>query len=313
MATGQRLFTDAFRDMQRAVETFRSGSYPPSDVIDHAEYFTLEAELPGYTKNNIKFEVVDTRTLILSGSLNDDEYEAHHQSDSSRTVHCEAHGKSAGPVCKSCEAGLIKAEEAQERLAKDAQAVKVEQAQAAQKAAQVETAQKNKEAQQAGMATAAQATKATDSQKSMMEKAKDVVNTQAKKLESKVKKSEAEEAKKAEEVEAQKVEETQAKKAQDTQTEDTEKKKAQEAKAKDDEYQREQAQAQKEQQEVEKSRQRKAQYLIRERNPAESFSRQYNFHTHIKSEGIKARFQDGILKAIVPKVNIEKHQQINID
>ncbi|KAI7893587.1 HSP20-like chaperone [Mucor mucedo] len=151
MATGQRLFTDAFRDMQRAVETFRSGSYPPSDVIDHAEYFTLEAELPGYTKKNIKFEVVDTRTLILSGSLNDDEYEAHHQSDSSRT------------------------------------------------------------------------------------------------------------------------------------------------------------------QEVEKSRQRKAQYLIRERNPAESFSRQYNFHTHIKSEGIKARFQDGILKAIVPKVNIEKHQQINID
>lgn len=310
MAAAPRLFTDAFRDMQRAVETFRSSSYPLTDVIDHPDYFTLEAELPGYTKSDIKFEVADNRTLILSGSLQEDDSEARHQEgDSSRTVHCEAHGKSSGPVCKSCEAGLMKAEEAQEKLAKDSQAVKVEQTQAAQKAAQVETAKKNEEAQQAGMATAVQATKATDSQKSMMEKAKEAVGTQAKKLESKVKKSEVEEAKKSEEVEAKKVEEAQANKAQEGPLEDADKKKAQEAETKQKEAQIKQTQAQ----EAQKSRQRKAQYLIKERNPNDFFSRQYAFYTAINPQGIKARFEDGILKAIVPKVNIEKHQQINID
>lgn len=281
MATGQRLFIDAFRDMQRAVKTYQDANYPPTDVIEHHDNFTLEAELPGYTKKNIKINMVDTHTLVLSGSIDDDDYEAHHPKKSNYVI-CEAHGESVGPICKRCEAGLKKTEEDQER---DSQAVKVEQAQAAE----VQNAQKREEAQQADKSTDVQASKSTDTQKSVVEKAKDAFSTQAKKLETKAKKVEAGQAHKAEEAQAKKVKEARVTKTQD--------KKGEQAR----------------ESQKENSRQRISQYLIKERNQADSFSRVYTFPNYIQTEGIKARFEDGILKAIIPKINVEEHQRINID
>lgn len=277
MATGQRLFIDAFRDMQRAVKTYQDANYPPTDVIEHHNNFTLEAELPGYTKKNIKINMVDTHTLVLSGSIDDDDYEAHHSKESNYVI-CEAHGESVGPVCKRCEAGLKKTEEDQER-----------DSQAEAQADEVQTAQKREEAQQADKSTDIQASKSTDTQKSVVEKAKDAFSTQAKKLETKAKKVEAEQAHKAEEAQAKKVKEARVTKTQDKKGEQ-----AKEAQEKN-------------------SRQRRSQYLIKERNQADSFSRVYTFPNYIQTEGIKARFEDGILKAIIPKINVEEHQRININ
>lgn len=277
MATGQRLFIDAFRDMQRAVKIYQDANYPPTDVIEHHDNFTLEAELPGYTKKNIKINMVDTHTLVLSGSIDDDDYEAHHSKESNYVI-CEAHGESVGPVCKRCEAGLEKTEEDQER-----------DSQAEAQADEVQTAQKREEAQQADKSTDIQASKSTDTQKSVVEKAKDAFSTQAKKLETKAKKVEAEQAHKAEEAQAKKVKEARVTKTQDKKGEQ-----AKEAQEKN-------------------SRQRRSQYLIKERNQADSFSRVYTFPNYIQTEGIKARFEDGILKAIIPKINVEEHQRININ
>ncbi|CAO3653964.1 unnamed protein product [Mucor hiemalis] len=89
MSLSQRLFSEAFRDMQRAMAVFEQptlfnaavtpssfGSqagnlfrYPATDLIEKPELYELQAELPGYDKNNIKIELPDSQTLILSGSV----------------------------------------------------------------------------------------------------------------------------------------------------------------------------------------------------------------------------------------------------
>ncbi|CAO0791247.1 unnamed protein product [Mucor circinelloides] len=97
MSLTQRLFSEAFRDMQRAMAAFdqplyntarRSllGSpaslfngntagglfrYPATDMVETPESYELSAELPGYNKDNIKIELADSRTLVLSGSVNE--------------------------------------------------------------------------------------------------------------------------------------------------------------------------------------------------------------------------------------------------
>lgn len=87
MSLSQRVFSDALRDMQRAMAVFdqpffhnarrsllneglHSGyRYPASDMVETPNAYELSAELPGYTKDNIKIELADSRTLVLSGSM----------------------------------------------------------------------------------------------------------------------------------------------------------------------------------------------------------------------------------------------------
>lgn len=93
MSLNQRLFTDALRDMQRAMAVFeqpfydtarrsllsspssshlRGGSqfnYPATDMVETPESYELSAELPGYDKKDIKIELADDHTLVLSGSV----------------------------------------------------------------------------------------------------------------------------------------------------------------------------------------------------------------------------------------------------
>lgn len=84
MALSSRVFTDALRDMQRAMSAFEqplSGSapllarrYPPTDIMETPKGYELHAELPGYDKKKIKIDLTeDRRTLILSGALEEEE------------------------------------------------------------------------------------------------------------------------------------------------------------------------------------------------------------------------------------------------
>lgn len=86
MSLSQRLFTDAFHDMQRAMSALeqplfntgrllgsQSGNllrYPATDIHETDDAYELHAELPGYDKKDIKIEVGDGgHTLILSGNV----------------------------------------------------------------------------------------------------------------------------------------------------------------------------------------------------------------------------------------------------
>jgi HSP20 family protein len=87
MSLSQRLFSEAFRDMQRAMSVFEQPlfnqmgpmlgsrtssnlrSYPATDMIEKPDAYELQAELPGFNKNNIKIELADSRTLVLSGTV----------------------------------------------------------------------------------------------------------------------------------------------------------------------------------------------------------------------------------------------------
>lgn len=89
MSLTNRLFSEAFRDMQRAVSALdhpvlntvgplignRVGSqffqYPAADLVETPKGYEVHADLPGFDKNNIKIEMPDSRTLILSGSVNE--------------------------------------------------------------------------------------------------------------------------------------------------------------------------------------------------------------------------------------------------
>lgn len=89
MSLTNRLFSEAFRDMQRAVSALehpvmntvapllgnRAGNnllrYPAADLVETPKGYELHAELPGFDKNNIKIEMPDSQTLILSGSVNE--------------------------------------------------------------------------------------------------------------------------------------------------------------------------------------------------------------------------------------------------
>ncbi|KAI8047682.1 HSP20-like chaperone [Gilbertella persicaria] len=93
MALTHRLFSDALRDMQQAMAVFDQPffspifnkeissnfgrlnsqannyvSYPATDIVENPESYELHAEIPGYNKKDIKIEVNDGRTLVLSGS-----------------------------------------------------------------------------------------------------------------------------------------------------------------------------------------------------------------------------------------------------
>ncbi|KAF1803164.1 HSP20-like chaperone [Mucor lusitanicus] len=91
-----RLFSDALRDMQRAMAAFEQPSlfavpagslmgpsanapsmprsthgafYPTTDMIETPDAYELHAELPGYDKKNIKIEMPDSNTLVISGNV----------------------------------------------------------------------------------------------------------------------------------------------------------------------------------------------------------------------------------------------------
>lgn len=88
MSLSTRLFSEAFRDMQRAMSAFEHPAlnsvgpllgtslgetirYPAADLVETKDGYELHADLPGYDKNNIKIELPDSQTLILSGSVNE--------------------------------------------------------------------------------------------------------------------------------------------------------------------------------------------------------------------------------------------------
>ncbi|KAG2229030.1 hypothetical protein INT48_009586 [Thamnidium elegans] len=88
MSLSTRIFSEAFRDMQRAMSALehpalnsvaplignRVGGalrYPAADLKETPNAYELHADLPGFDKNNIKIEMPDSQTLILSGSVNE--------------------------------------------------------------------------------------------------------------------------------------------------------------------------------------------------------------------------------------------------
>ncbi|GAA5807689.1 hypothetical protein MFLAVUS_001063 [Mucor flavus] len=88
MSLSTRLFSEAFRDMQRAVSALEHPAlnsvaplignriagalrYPAADLVETPNAYELHADLPGFDKNNIKIEMPDSQTLILSGSVNE--------------------------------------------------------------------------------------------------------------------------------------------------------------------------------------------------------------------------------------------------
>ncbi|KAI8387023.1 HSP20-like chaperone [Blakeslea trispora] len=105
MALNQRLIADAFCDMQRAMAVFdqpffksffdndfmgfedqtrghrrRDGHqglsrYPATDMIEKPDFYELHAEIPGYDKKDLKIEVPDDHTLVLTGSVSKERHE----------------------------------------------------------------------------------------------------------------------------------------------------------------------------------------------------------------------------------------------
>ncbi|KAI9364563.1 HSP20-like chaperone [Pilaira anomala] len=87
MTIYQQLFNNTRRDMQRVVSTLENtfagtkvpfvgtsrNLYPPTDTIETEDHYELESELPGYKKKDIKIEVIDRNTLVLTGSLAEEE------------------------------------------------------------------------------------------------------------------------------------------------------------------------------------------------------------------------------------------------
>ncbi|KAI8973679.1 HSP20-like chaperone [Mycotypha africana] len=114
MSLSQRFFTDAFRDMQRAMAVFdepffnaarrslltgptssflhHRGNilrYPATDVLETSDAYELHAELPGYDKKNIKIELADNQTLVLSGKM-EEQYEAGPSTTAEKTTAVES-------------------------------------------------------------------------------------------------------------------------------------------------------------------------------------------------------------------------------
>ncbi|RCH94775.1 hypothetical protein CU098_007410 [Rhizopus stolonifer] len=95
MALTQRLFTEALRDMQRAMAVFDQPLFAPflnndsdsnfsnisfgchaaTDMIEKPEFYELQVEIPGYDKKDIKIEVSDSRTLVLKGTMKNERHE----------------------------------------------------------------------------------------------------------------------------------------------------------------------------------------------------------------------------------------------
>ncbi|RCH86887.1 hypothetical protein CU098_009630 [Rhizopus stolonifer] len=97
MALSHRLFHDTLRDLQRAMDAFSvsfntggdnvfgasnfpthstlGSRYPVTDIVEEKDHYEVNAEVPGSDKNNIKIEVPDTNTLVLSGTKKHERHE----------------------------------------------------------------------------------------------------------------------------------------------------------------------------------------------------------------------------------------------
>ncbi|OBZ89705.1 heat shock protein [Choanephora cucurbitarum] len=101
MAFNQRLIADALCDMQRAMAVFEQpffqsffdqravepkhhkkdnhrglvSRFPATDMVEKPDLYELHAEIPGYDKKDLKIEVPDDHTLILSGSVKKERHE----------------------------------------------------------------------------------------------------------------------------------------------------------------------------------------------------------------------------------------------
>ncbi|KAG2210172.1 hypothetical protein INT46_009710 [Mucor plumbeus] len=94
MSLTNRVFSDALRDMQRAMAAFDQPllssapfssslfrhQYPSTDMVETPDAYELHAELPGYEKKDIKIEMSDSHTLVISGNVNK-EYKTESPSD----------------------------------------------------------------------------------------------------------------------------------------------------------------------------------------------------------------------------------------
>ncbi|KAL7312010.1 hypothetical protein PS15m_007816 [Mucor circinelloides] len=106
LSLSNRLFSDALRDMQRAMAAFEQplfavptgtllspssnapsmlrsnhgAYYPTTDMVETPDAYELHAELPGYEKKDIKIEMADSNTLVISGNVNK-EYKSQGPSD----------------------------------------------------------------------------------------------------------------------------------------------------------------------------------------------------------------------------------------
>ncbi|ORZ03632.1 HSP20-like chaperone [Syncephalastrum racemosum] len=78
MALRSLVFNDAFRDMQRAFSLLEEPlhrtmtaasrfSYPPTNIKETDASYELQAELPGFNKEDIQIEQTDSRSLLLKG------------------------------------------------------------------------------------------------------------------------------------------------------------------------------------------------------------------------------------------------------
>ncbi|CEG67561.1 hypothetical protein RMATCC62417_03971 [Rhizopus microsporus] len=125
MALSQRFFSDVFRDMQRAFSLLEHPNffdaarrslvasnlnnnnnnwnsllrYPATDMVETPESFELQAELPGYDKKDIQIELADSRTLVLSGTMNR-QHEASSNQEQQQQQQQQVEGSSETAVSK---------------------------------------------------------------------------------------------------------------------------------------------------------------------------------------------------------------------
>ncbi|KAK4509739.1 Chitin synthase, class 7 [Mucor velutinosus] len=111
LSFSNRLFSDALRDMQRAMAAFEQplfavptarlmgpsfnapsllrsnhgAFYPTTDMIETPDAYELHAEIPGYDKKDIKIEMPDSNTLVISGNVSK-EYKSQGPSDKGTTT-----------------------------------------------------------------------------------------------------------------------------------------------------------------------------------------------------------------------------------
>ncbi|KAI8377306.1 HSP20-like chaperone [Blakeslea trispora] len=102
MAISHRLFSDALNDFHNAMAVFdqpffsrlflnegfasnfgklarQSNSFvhsPATDIVEKPDAYELLAEVPGYEKKDIKIEVTDGRTLVLTGTKQKENHQA---------------------------------------------------------------------------------------------------------------------------------------------------------------------------------------------------------------------------------------------
>lgn len=68
----------SFRTIGRSLSSASLGCvrrYPTSDMVETPDDYELSAELPGYTKSNIKIEITDCYTLVLRSDSKNKQWE----------------------------------------------------------------------------------------------------------------------------------------------------------------------------------------------------------------------------------------------